>query len=99
LDLSELTADDLRRLLWRRAAEDASWPAIPWSCCQSWRRAGLACSFPPFRAVLRKERPSTKRRPMRARRSGCISLRALARDGGPIPEETAPPQLATLDVW
>ena len=27
-----------------------------------------------------------------------LHLRALARDGVPIPEETAPPQLATLDV-
>jgi predicted RNase H-like HicB family nuclease len=27
-----------------------------------------------------------------------LHLRALARDGDPVPEETIPPQLATLDV-
>ena len=33
-----------------------------------------------------------------AREAIGLHLRALARDGDPIPEETAPPQLATLDV-
>jgi antitoxin HicB len=33
-----------------------------------------------------------------AREAIGLHLRALARDGEPVPEETTPPQLATLDV-
>jgi antitoxin HicB len=33
-----------------------------------------------------------------AREAIGLHLRALTRDGEPVPEETAPPQLATLDV-